>query len=193
MTPPLAEALEATLSVTNALDTVGVQHFVGGSLASSLLGEPRSTQDVDVVAAMNAAHVEPFARAIESSFFVDRDMAADAIAHRSEFNVVHLPTMFKVDVFVPGLDLMTRRQLARARRIVLDEAGRSLVVASPEDVVAQKLRWFRLGGDVSDRQWRDVLGVLKITGPSIDITYLEETCELLEVGDLLRRAREEAR
>ena len=193
MSAPLAEALEATLIVTDAFESIGVQHFVGGSLASSLLGEPRSTQDVDVVAVMNAAQVEPFARAIESTFFVDRGMATDAIVHRSEFNVVHLPTMFKVDVFVPGLDLMTRRQLSRAKRVALDESGRSLTVASAEDVVAQKLRWYRLGGDVSDRQWRDVLGVLKIGGASIDMSYLEETCDLLGVGDLLRRAREESR
>ena len=193
MSSPLAEALEATLLVTSALETLGVQHFVGGSLASSLLGKPRATDDADVVAAIGQTHVEPLARAIESTFFVDRDMANDAIVQRSEFNVVHLPTMFKIDIFVPGLDVTTRRQLARARRVVLDEAGRSLVVASPEDVVAQKLRWYRLGGNVSERQWRDVLGVLEVTGPTIEMGYLEETCELLGVGDLLRRAREESK
>jgi hypothetical protein len=187
----LAEALEATLLVTASLEALGVPYFVGGSLASSLQGEPRATQDVDVVAAMNEAHVEPFAASIERAFFVDRDMAIEAIRRRSEFNVIHLPTMFKVDVFVPGYDIVTRRQLARAMRIQLDEQGRSLQVASAEDVVAQKLRWYRLGGEVSDRQWRDVLGVLRVRGGQLDDAYLGEMCELLDVADLLTRARRE--
>jgi len=188
----LAEALEATLIVSGTLETLQVPYFVGGSLASSLQGEPRATQDVDIVAGMNEAHVEPFGAAIEKSFFVDRDMARDAIRRRSEFNVIHLATMFKVDLFVPGFDIVTRRQLARAVRVELDDAGRSLNVASGEDVVAQKLRWYQLGGGVSDRQWRDVLGVLRIRRGQLDEAYLDEMCELLDVTGLLARARAEA-
>ena len=87
---------------------------------------------------------------------------------------------------------MTRRQLAHARRVDVDQSGRSLMVASPEDVVAQKLRWYRLGGERSDRQWRDVLGVLKVSGTALDESYSSETCDLL-VTDLLRRAMEQAK
>ena len=101
--------------------------------------------------------------------------------------------MFKIDIFVPGLDLLTRRQLAHARRIVLDASGRSLMVASPEDVIAQKLRWYRLGGERSDRQSRDVLGALKVNGGTLHESYLDETCDVLGVADLLRRAMEEAK
>ena len=102
MTTALTDALEAALLVTAGLEALGIDYCVGGSAASSLLGEPRATLDVDIVTALTASSIDAFARAIESSFFVDADMARDAIAHRSAFNVLHLATMFKIDVSSPG-------------------------------------------------------------------------------------------
>ena len=180
----LAEAIETTLRVTGVLTTLGIRYVVGGSLASSLQGIPRATNDVDLVAAMQLEHAGPFVDLLGEDFYADVDMIRDAISHRTEFNVIFQPAIFKIDVFVPPLDLVVRRELERARVFDLGD-GRELALASPEDVIAQKLRWYRLGGNVSDRQWEDALGVVKTHRGRLEDDYLKETAEALGVADLL--------
>ncbi len=193
MTEAPADAAAITALVTAELGRLGVAHVVVGSLASSLHGLPRATNDVDVLAALRPEHVEPLVRALGPAFYIDADMIRDAIRRRAEFNVIHLATMFKVDVFIPALDPVSSNQLARGVLVVAD-AERNLVlrIASAEDTVAHKLAWFRRGGETSDRQWQDVVGVLKVQGSRLDLDYLAETTQALGVVDLLARAREEA-
>ncbi len=191
MKSPLSEAIAVTLRVTSALEQLGVSYVVGGSVASSVHGIPRSTADADVVAALRLEHVEPLVRSLEADFYVDADMIRDAIRRRFEFNVLHLATMFKVDVFVPTLDDTVRRELARGARVDLGD-GRTLFVASAEDTIVQKLRWYRLGGETSERQWTDALGVLRVRGSELDRTYLDETARALGVEDLLVRLVQDA-
>lgn len=100
----LSEPILVVAQIVNAFDTLGVEYVVGGSLASSVYGIPRATQDVDLVAKMNAAHAEPLARLLRSDFYVDVDMILDAVRRRASFNVIHLATMFKADVFVMNLN-----------------------------------------------------------------------------------------
>lgn len=180
----LAEAIETTLRVTHVLTSLGIRYVVGGSLASSLQGIPRATNDVDLVAAMMPEHAVPFVERLGEDFYADVDMIRDAIARRTEFNVIFQPAIFKIDVFVPPLDLLVRRELSRARVFELGD-GRELALASPEDVIAQKLRWYRLGGNVSERQWADALGVVKTHRDRLEREYLAETAESLGVTDLL--------
>jgi hypothetical protein len=184
-----AEAIRITLLVTIELERLGVPYVVAGSLASSLHGLPRSTADVDIVAALRVEHAQLLATALAEAFYVDADMIRDAVIRRSEFNVIHLATMFKVDVFVPRLDAVSRNELARGTAILVDaDQGRTLRVASPEDTVAQKLSWYRLGGEISERQWRDVAGVLGVQGEKLELDYLRATADALGVRDLLERA-----
>jgi hypothetical protein len=184
-----AEAIRITLLVTIELERLGVPYVVAGSLASSLHGLPRSTADVDIVAALRVEHASLLATALGESFYVDADMIRDAVIRRSEFNVIHLATMFKVDIFVPALDAVSRGELARGTAVLVDAAqGRTLRVASPEDTVVQKLSWYRRGGEISERQWRDVIGVLGVQGKKIDVDYLRATADALGVRDLLERA-----
>ena len=188
-----AEAIRVTVLVARVLDQLGVSHAVVGSLASSLHGIPRSTNDVDIVAALRPEHAGPLAEALGESFYVDVDMIRDAITRRSEFNVIHLATMFKVDVFVPPLDPISRAQIARAAVVSVDAEGSlTLRVASAEDTVAQKLMWYRRGGETSERQWLDTLGVIAVQGKSLDLEYLRQTTDALGVTDLLERALAES-
>jgi hypothetical protein len=188
---PLSEAIEVTLLVTGTLEALGVDYVVGGSVASSVHGLPRSTADSDIVAALREEHVNGLVSSLEAAFYVDADMIRDAIRRRFEFNVLHLATMFKVDVFVPALDTVTRRELSRGSRVDVGD-GKTFLVASAEDTIVQKLRWFQLGGGVSERQWSDALGVVRVRGPALDREYLRDTAEALEVVPLLERLLREA-
>lgn len=185
----ITEPIEVTLAVTSVLERLEVEYVVGGSLATSLHGIPRATLDVDIVANLRMAHLDPFVAALKASFFVDADMVRDAIRRRSTFNILHLATMFKVDVFVTGTDELLSMELSRKRRVrVLEEPQADLFVASPEDMVLQKLMWYRDGGGVSDRQWNDVLGVIKTQGDRLDLAYLYLWAGRKGIADLLKRA-----
>ena len=182
-----------TLQVTRVLESLAVPYLVGGSLASSLHGHPRATQDVDLVADLQEHHIPPFIAALRERFYVDEPAVGDAVKRRSTFNLIHLETMFKVDVFVAGTQAPTRRELARRQSYALDvDPPESIVVASPEDIIVQKLYWYRLGDQVSDRQWSDAMNVLGVRGRKLDTIYMRELAEEMGVGDLLDRALREA-
>jgi len=185
----ITEPIEVTLAVTGVLEHLEVEYVVGGSLATSLHGIPRATLDVDIVADLRMAHLDPFVAALKASFFVDADMVRDAIRRRSPFNILHLATMFKVDVFVTGTDELLSSELSRKRQVrVLEEPQADLFVASPEDMVLQKLMWYRDGGGVSDRQWGDVRGVIKTQGDRLDLAYLRLWAGRKGIAELLERA-----
>jgi len=184
-------ALDVALLVARAFEELEVDYLVGGSLASSLHGEPRSTQDVDFVADLGLDRVQAWIERLGEGFYRDRERIDHAVRNRSSFNVIHLATMFKVDVFVLGDDHASRREMARRQRYDIG-GSRELWVASAEDVVLQKLIWYRLGNAVSDRQWRDVLAVLRVRGGALDHAYLDEMAAQLDLGELLARALSEA-
>jgi hypothetical protein len=189
----LAEPIVVTLLVADALEALGVPYAVGGSLASAVHGVMRATMDVDLVADLRIEQVEPLAQALGDAFYADVEMMRNAVPQRSSFNLIHLETMFKVDVFVAKPRAFDRSQLARRQLQVLSEDPEChAYVTSAEDIVLAKLEWYRLGGETSDRQWRDVLGVLKVQGDRLDREYMQRMAAELSVADLLRRAFEEA-
>ena len=183
-----AELLTALAEVTDALAAVGARHYVGGSIASSVHGVPRTSIDADVVADLQAGQVPGFVARLADRWYVDEGRILDAIARRRSFNVIHLATMYKVDVFVSKGRPWDAQALLRARPAeVQDPAGaRMQVVATAEDIVLAKLQWFREGGEVSERQWTDVIGVLKTT--TVDLEYLRTWAPALGVADLLDEA-----
>ena len=187
------EILNITMLVTGVYERLGVSYLAGGSLASSLHGIPRATQDVDIVAEMTDAHVPAFVAALRGTFYLDEEAMRAAIRRRSSFNVIHLGSYFKADIFIPNGDEASRLEMERRQRFTLGgDPPRELIVASAEDTVAQKLFWFTLGDRVSDRQWSDAIGVLKVAADDLDFDYLHHVCALLGVENLLERARGEA-
>lgn len=186
-------AAEITLLVTSTLEEMGIPYVIGGSLASITHGVIRNTQDADIVADIQPDQICRFTNALKAEFYVDPLSIMDAILQRSSFNLIHLGTAFKVDVFLPKESAFARMQMERRRRRVLqEEPERTAWVTSAEDIILAKLEWFRLGGEVSERQWRDVLGVLKTQGALIDKTYLHHWAGEIGVLDLLERAFNES-
>jgi len=189
MTPEL----EATLHVLRALEGLGVPCYLGGSFASSLHGVPRLTHDADIVADLRPEHVDPLVAQLQATCYVDEETAADAVRQRASFNVIHWDTVFKVDIFVVEDTPYARSALGRRRAETLSTDPECLVpVATPEDVILAKLTWYRQGGEVSDRQWSDLVGVLKVQGDRLDREYLARWAAQLGVSDLLTRAESEA-
>jgi hypothetical protein len=187
------EPVEVTLKVTGVFERLGVPYLIGGSLASTLHGMVRTTQDSDIVAEMRLEHLQPFVAGLQAEFYMDDELIAEAIRRNTSFNLIHRETFFKVDVFIPRPRPFLQAQLARAQRQTFAfETEISAKFASPEDTILSKLEWYRLGGEVSERQWRDILGVLKTRAGELDLAYLQTWAGELNIGDLLERALKES-
>ena len=187
------EPVEVTLKVTDVFEKLGIPYLIGGSLASTLYGMVRTTQDSDIVAEMRLEHLKPFVAALQDEFYVDDEMIAESIQRNSSFNIIHRDTIFKVDVFIPRPRPFLQSQLARVQRQAFTfETEVSAKFASPEDTILSKLEWYRIGGEVSDRQWRDILGVLKTRAGELELDYLRQWAKDLKVSDLLERALKES-
>src|SRR5947209_7019394 len=180
--------LAAITPIVEALEQLGVNYHIGGSVASSVHGIVRATIDADLVAEPRQEHVRPLVKRLEADYYIDEDAVKDAVSRRSSFNAIHLETMLKVDVFIPKARLFDQEELRRVRLQPLVENTRPFYVASPEGTILNKLEWYRMGGEVSDRQWNDILGVLKVQGTNLDMAYLQRWAVALNVADLLERA-----
>lgn len=188
MSAEVENAIDIALKVAVALTSVGGEYFVGGSLASSLQGEPRATNDIDFVISLPAGRVIALRDALGASFEVDTDMLRDAVLHARSANAFYLPVVTKIDFFGRGYEPFDDSEFARRRSVVVGASGESLVVKSAEDTVLRKLLWFREGGSVSEKQWRDIIGVLRISGPTLDTGYLDAWARRLDLTELLAAA-----
>ena len=189
----LPEQIAVTMLVSDALETLGVQYVIGGSFASALHGVMRATMDADLMADLREEDIAPLVQMLGEGFYADAEMMREAIVQHSSFHLIHLDTMFKVDEFVARPRDFDRTQLARRQLHLLSEdPERWAYVASAEDTILAKLEWYRLGGEGSDRQWRDALGVLKVQGLRLDLAYMHQIAAGLGVKDLLERALEES-
>ena len=185
-------AVDVALRVAGAIEGAGGAYFVGGSLASSLQGEPRATNDVDIVMELPLGRTQQFVEALGADFEVDVDALRAALLAGASCNIFFLPCLTKVDLFAAGSSPYDEMEFSRRRPVVVREPDVRLVVKSPEDTVLRKLWWFREGGEVSERQFRDVVQVLRFSGEGMDQEYLELWARTLRVADLLERAREAA-
>jgi len=190
---PASDVIAVTLRVVRLLEELGVPYVIGGSLASSVHGTMRSTGDVDFVVDLRPEHVQPFVRALGNEFYLSETRIMHSVEQGGSFNVIALEQMFKVDFFVAKDKPFESSQLSRGEALRVSPAQDDRVkVSTPEDVVLAKLIWYRKGGEVSDRQWEDVLGVLRVKSGTLDDTYLKRMAEAVGVTDLLTQALDEA-
>lgn len=176
------------LAVGSLLDSLEVPYLVAGSLASSAHGEPRSTLDVDLVAALTRRTARLLTRALATDYYVDPAAADDAVTLAGSFNAVHLATAIKVDVFVAGNDAFEAERLRLRQQVQLGtDPGATLWIDTAEHTLLRKLEWYRRGGEVSERQWRDAEAIVRIQGERLDRARLAHWGKHLGVSDLLDR------
>lgn len=183
-----ANPLDVVVRVAAILDELGVGYVLGGSLAGSFYGEPRATADIDIAVRLTGESADRFLARAAGEFYVPTDAARRAIEAHDSFNLIDSVSPFKIDLFVLGESLLDRRQFERRVHLDVPGAPAGLWVTSPEDVILRKLDWFREGGEVSDQQWRDILGIIRVRGDRLDLAYLESTAVDLGLDTLLRRA-----
>ncbi|MGH9840926.1 MAG: hypothetical protein ACREEM_19300 [Blastocatellia bacterium] len=186
----LPDSIRVSLLVTRILEKLGVEYLIGGSMASTIHGKPRLTNDVDLVADIKESQVESLVSALESDFYVDELALRRAIRERSSLNIIYLPTMFKADIYIWRGDDWAQEQMRSRVEKPLIENDDSTVrqFSDAETTILQKLSWYRKGGEVSQKQWEDVIGVLQIQREALDSGYLRHWAAKLGVLDLLEKA-----
>lgn len=179
--------------LTNALDDLKIDYAIGGSIASSVYGKLRFTQDADITVAAFDDKAERLYTALNESFYISKEAMFGAVSNRGSFNVIHLASAFKIDIFVQKDDDFHRQLFRRRKKVKLDDSVDHLFnMVSPEDIVLLKLQWYQAAGCVSERQWSDVLGVLSVQGQSLDMRYLRNSSKELGLGEILQKAIDEA-
>jgi hypothetical protein len=173
--------------VVDTLEALGISYMISGSQASIYYGEPRLTQDIDVVADVSLAHVVSLQQSFPlPDFYLSEDAVREAIATRGQFNVIHAPSGLKVDVMIPKDTPYDRLEFERRQRLPA-LPGRDAYFARPEDVILYKMIYFREGG--SERHLRDIAGMLRISGTEIDIAYIDEWARRLGLGEIWAAVR----
>lgn len=183
---------QAFQQVRRALDSAGVIYAIGGSWASTIHGEPRHTNDIDFVTNLDTGCVQRFFDALGSGFYFDLESAQASLQERRPFNIIHQELGYKFDFF-PAIDSHGTAELARRMAVALPALDTEPVpVISAEDTILAKLRWYRAGGEVSERQWRDIAGMFAASGERLDRDYLERWAGTLGLTDLYQRAARQA-
>lgn len=188
MNSTLPEPIAVTLLVIDVLEELKIPYVIVGSLASTQHGTARSTLDSDLVVSLNQSHISPLISKLQSAFYADEQMAQSALDNLSSFNLIHLETMFKVDLFIAKDEIFDQYQLSRRiQRGIAEDSDRQINFLSAEDTILAKLKWYRMGREQSERQWRDVVGVLKVQKESLDFAYMHMMANELNITDLLTR------
>jgi hypothetical protein len=189
----LPDPIAVAVSFARLLERLDIPYVIGGSLASSLHGEPRSTNDIDVVADVRADNVAPLVRELQRDHYVDPDVVGAAVRSGGTFNVIQISGAVKIDVFVVGDDQFDAERLRHRERVrVSTDPPADVFIDSAEHTILRKLEWYRRGGETSERQWRDVIGILRIQGLRLDRVRLETWAARLGISDLLSAATREA-
>jgi len=181
---------EALSAVLTAIEDLGLRYHLGGSYSSTVHGVPRQTLDADIVVDLPASLVSSLAERLRARFYVDEDRMRHAVERKTSVNAIDLTSGFKIDLFIKGDGEFDELELRRSVTAELPQpGGRRVPIKSAEDIVLRKLQWFREGAEISDRQWNDVLGILRVQGDRLDDAYLDTWAERLGVEELLAKAR----
>jgi hypothetical protein len=185
----LTEAFQELMAVFDRLE---IPFLIGGSVASGTHGLPRQTNDIDILADIKIESIPELVETLSPSFYIAEESVLNALRSGRPFNVIHLASSWKFDIFVAGDDPFAKSEIVRRKMADTTITGLENIefpVATAEDTILAKLVWFRKGGEVSDRQWHDLLGIVRIQAGRLDIEYLKRWASVLGVADLLARLK----
>lgn len=164
--------VELLACLADALERLGLSYLITGSMATITYGEPRFTNDIDVVVELPEPRVAEFCAAFPAdAFYVSQIVAIEAARTGHQFNVIHPGSGLKIDVIIAGPSEFDRCRMQRGRRLEV-LPGRAVTFASPEDVIVKKMAYYQEGG--SDKHLRDIAGVMRIQGDALDRAYIEQ-------------------
>jgi hypothetical protein len=175
--------------VLEVMDLLEIRYQVVGSLASSMHGIPRATMDVDLIVNLRPDQIEEFAATLKADFYADPETIKEALGRQRSFNLIHYASAFKFDIFPLLEDEYSQTQFGRRQFAETTSLGDPIecAVATAEDTILNKLRWYRTGGETSERQWNDLRGILQVSGSRLDLAYLNTWAPRLGMADLLER------
>lgn len=180
--------------VADVLEHQRITYVLVGSFASSIHGMYRSTADIDIVADIKPEQVVPLLDALQGSFYVDEQAVREAIDRQQSFNAIHFDSVFKIDIFIPKSDEFSRKQIERRElRKLAPDLEQMIYVATAEDTILAKLRWYDSGGRVSTNQWTDVVGIIGASATTLELDYLNHWADKLGLSELLDKAFMETR
>jgi len=168
--------------IVEALEDLQVPYMVVGSIASGAYGEPRMTQDIDIVVDLRSGNVEGLCRRFASpDFHVEPDAVRQAIRTRGQCNIIHGASGNKVDLILLKDTAWNARQFERRQRLEIIK-GRQTCIATPEDIILSKMLWYKEGG--SEKHLRDVAGILKVSGDAVDRQYVSLWAGKMGLADI---------
>ncbi|MCK5075539.1 MAG: hypothetical protein KAR38_04140 [Calditrichia bacterium] len=190
----IPDILQAIRPIISAFDKLSIPYYISGSIASSIYGIARATMDVDIVADIKIENTSSLKQILENEYYIDENMIKDAIRKFSSFNLIHLETMIKIDVFIHKRQSYQEESLRRKQKDTLEDSedASEFYFSSPEDIILNKLQWYEIGNRISERQWLDVIGVIKVQHKNLDDGYLRKWGKDLGLLDLLIKAFHEA-
>ena len=185
--------LEVVREVTSAFTRLGIPYALGGSWASSLHGEPRSTRAADITVEPFPGREPELVAGFGPDYYVSLEAVKEAVREARTFNIINTVAGFKVGVFVRKDSAFARSMMARRAEVPTSGSpGPGLGMVSAEAIILLKLKWYRLGGEISERQWLDILGIFRVQADRLDQDYLDHWAADLGVADLLGDARRDA-
>lgn len=188
----VTDPISLALRVAAILEQHDISYALGGSLASSMFGEPRGTIDIDMAVRLEHQQFGDLVDTLGIEFYVPAEAARRAVEEGTSFNLIDEAGL-KVDLFVLGNNPLDRRQIEHRQRIrVQDDPPQHLWVTAPAEQVLRKLEWYQAGGRVSERQWRDVVGILRAQGTTLDRADLTQAAASMGLGTLLDAALKDA-
>jgi hypothetical protein len=178
--------------LTKVFDELNIAYVIGGSMASSVYGVVRFTQDADITVEPFEPVCDRFFEVLKDDFYISREAMHQALQNRSSFNVIYFATAFKIDIFIRQESEFQKQMLSRSRKLRLGDSAKAISFVSPEDIILLKLDWYRQSGCASEQQWSDVQGVLAGQRNLLDLEYLKIWAKKLGLIDLLERAISES-
>ncbi len=184
--------LELLKKVVAEFERLKIPYLVTGSVASMAYGEPRLTNDIDIVAAISDSHIEGLLEAFpQDEFFITKEMIRDAIHNIGQFNIIHPASGLKIDVIIKQNTPFDNSRFSRVKRIFPSESYQANF-AAPEDVIIKKMQYYKEGG--SEKHLRDITGILKISGNEVDMDYISDWAKrlgLTEIWDAIQKRMQE--